>query len=403
MKRLLFLLLSLRLLAADSLFTANETTAFYNTTNSGTLGAAGTLAVSGGATFATNVTITGPLIRPTSNISTSTTLDRTHYNVMVSDSSADVTITLPAAADYTGHEYRIIKRAGNNRTTIAAQSGELIGGLVNTIPLPLLTSVTLESNGSQWHMVESPMEPVIKDVSVTTNLAVGDFNITVNDTAGSVTLNLPSATNYSLYGRKIYIHKRAGINTTTIDPNGSELIDSDSTLVVPYRGSVVLQSDLTGWRSVGRSFPLSADTLSVTAIELGHASDTTLARSAAGKITVESVPVALVPSTETLAYSSTTVTVTAGKGPNQSSVLTCTNNFTLSFSSVADNDGGTIWVHPAATNCTVTLGSPAYGPSGTTLTITGGTGSTNHTVLAWKATTVNSTNVINVNALNYYR
>lgn len=122
-----------------------------------------------------------------------------------------------------------------------------------------------------------------------------------------------------------------------------------------------------------------------------------------GTVTVGGVPVALVPSTETLAYSSTTVTVTAGKGPNQSSVLTCTNNFTLSFSSVADNDGGTIWVHPAATNCTVTLSSPAYGPSGTTLTITGGTGSTNHTVLAWKATKVNSTNVINVNALNYYR
>ena len=114
-------------------------------------------------------------------------------------------------------------------------------------------------------------------------------------------------------------------------------------------------------------------------------------------------PVATQPTTETLSYSGTTVTVTAGKGPNQSSVLTCTNNFTLSFSGVADNDGGTIWVHPAATNCTVTLSSPAYGPSGTTLTITGGTGSTNHTVLAWKVTTVNSTNVINVNALNYYR
>lgn len=109
------------------------------------------------------------------------------------------------------------------------------------------------------------------------------------------------------------------------------------------------------------------------------------------------------PTTETLSYSGTTVTVTGGKGPNQSSVLTCTNDFTLTFASVADNGGGTIWVHPAATNCTVTLSSPAYGPSGTTLTINGGTGSTNHTVIAWKVTAVNSTNVIDVNALNYYR
>jgi hypothetical protein len=139
------------------------------------------------------------------------------------------------------------------------------------------------------------------------------------------------------------------------------------------------------------------------AIQLGNASDTTLARSAAGQVTIEGVKIATQPATETLAYSTTTVTLTAGKGPNQSSALTCTNAFTLTFASVADNDGGTIWVHPAATNCTVTLTAPAYGPSGTTLTITGGTLGTNHTVLAWKATTVGGTNVVNVNALNYYR
>jgi hypothetical protein len=138
-------------------------------------------------------------------------------------------------------------------------------------------------------------------------------------------------------------------------------------------------------------------------INLGNASDTTLARSAAGVVTIEGVKIATQPTTETLAYSTTTVTLTAGKGPNQSSALTCTNAFTLTFASVADNDGGTIWVHPAATNCTVTLTAPAYGPSGTTLTITGGTLGTNHTVLAWKATTVGGTNVVNVNALNYYR
>lgn len=122
-----------------------------------------------------------------------------------------------------------------------------------------------------------------------------------------------------------------------------------------------------------------------------------------GAVKQNGIPIAVRPTTETLAYSSTTVTVTGGKGQLQSSVLTCTNNFTLSFSSISDNDGGTIYVYPAATNCTVTLSSPAYSQSGTTLTINGGTGSTNHTVIAWKNTLVNSTNVIDVTAANYYR
>lgn len=141
---------------------------------------------------------------------------------------------------------------------------------------------------------------------------------------------------------------------------------------------------------------------SANSIELSHASVNTLTASG-GELSIEGIKLAKNPITEVLAYSGTTVTVTASKGPLQSSALTCTNDFTLTFSGVTDNDGGTIWVHPDTANRTVTLSSPAYGPSGTTLTITGGTGSTNHTVLAWKATTVGGTNVINVNALNYYR
>lgn len=139
------------------------------------------------------------------------------------------------------------------------------------------------------------------------------------------------------------------------------------------------------------------------AVELGNASDTTLARSAAGKITVESVAVALAPAVETLSYSGSNVTVTAGKGPLQRSQLTCTGNFNLLFASGAQNDAGTIYVAPAATNCTVTLPSYAFGPSGTTLTITGGTGNTNFTKIAWEIDVIGGTNRVAVNALNYYR
>lgn len=143
--------------------------------------------------------------------------------------------------------------------------------------------------------------------------------------------------------------------------------------------------------------------LTPTTIELGHASDTTLARSSAGVVTIEGVPIAEEWPTETLTYSGTTVTVTAGKGTLQESQLTCTNSFTLAFTSLATRNGGTIRVWPAATNCTVTLPSYCFGPSGSTLTITGGTGNTNYTEIAWKNGVVGGTNRVSVNALNYYR
>jgi hypothetical protein len=102
-------------------------------------------------------------------------------------------------------------------------------------------------------------------------------------------------------------------------------------------------------------------------------------------------------------YSGTTVSLQCNNGPDQTDYLTATNNFTLDFYQVKDKDGGVLTVFPAATNVTVTLPSYAYGPSGSTLTVSGGTGGTNYTEIAWKAIAVGGTNLVTVNALNYYR
>jgi hypothetical protein len=112
------------------------------------------------------------------------------------------------------------------------------------------------------------------------------------------------------------------------------------------------------------------------------------------------------PTTETLTYSSTTVTVTAGKGPNHSSYLAVTNAFTLAWSGLTDNDGGVIVCYPAATNCTVTLPVGTLSTTGGTATIFGGTGSTNYTLLAWSVKAVGGTNLVFLNAPatpGYYR
>lgn len=138
-------------------------------------------------------------------------------------------------------------------------------------------------------------------------------------------------------------------------------------------------------------------------IELGNASDTTIARLGSGVISVEGVRVATEPDVEMATYSGTTVTIAANKDGLQQHVLTCTNSFTLAFSGLTAKDAGIITVWPAATNCTVTLSSYCFGPSGTTLTITGGTGNTNYTEIAWKNLVVDGTNRVSVNALNYYR
>jgi hypothetical protein len=138
-------------------------------------------------------------------------------------------------------------------------------------------------------------------------------------------------------------------------------------------------------------------------IELGNASDTTLARLSAGQLAVEGVQVALKPTTETLTYSTTNVTITAGKGPMQRSLLTVTNNFQLLWSGLTDNDSGAVHLIPATTNVTVLVSSPgraagssaATATGSTTLTITGATNG--WAELAWSVVSVGGTNRVSVN------
>jgi hypothetical protein len=139
-------------------------------------------------------------------------------------------------------------------------------------------------------------------------------------------------------------------------------------------------------------------------IELGNASDTTLSRLSAGQLAVEGVQVALKPTTETLTYSGgTNVTITAGKGPMQRSVLTVTNNFQLLWSGLTDNDSGVVHLIPDTTNRTILVSSPgraagssaATATGSTTLTITGATNG--WAELAWSVVPVGGTNRVSVN------
>lgn len=124
----------------------------------------------------------------------------------------------------------------------------------------------------------------------------------------------------------------------------------------------------------------------------------------ASRVTIAGVKAATQPATETLTYSGgTNVTITAGKGPMQRSLLTVTNNFQLLWSGLTDNDGGVVHLIPATTNVTVLVSSPgraagssaATATGSTTLTITGATNG--WAELAWSVVSVGGTNRVSVN------
>jgi hypothetical protein len=149
---------------------------------------------------------------------------------------------------------------------------------------------------------------------------------------------------------------------------------------------------------------INSGKLSLTnSIELGLPATGNTLTGDSGDLYVEGVKLAKAPTTETLTASSGTLTITAGKGPNQSSRWVADGDVTLAWTSLADNDGGRLRVWPAATNVTITLPNFASGPTGTTLTVTGGTGYTNYTELAWVNGVESSTNRVSITALNYYQ
>lgn len=194
---------------------------------------------------------------------------------------------------------------------------------------------------------------------------------------------------------------------THVQPYSAELVAIGALNTSAYGRSFLTLSSANagrGYLELGiTNSPQFASPYFNTSLELGHATDTTLARSSAGRITVESVPVALQPSTETITASAGTLTITAGKGPNQSSRWFADGDVTLAWVSLADNDSGRLRVWPAATNVTITLPVIAGGPNGTTLTVMGGTGYTNWTEIVWVNGVEDSTNRVSINALNYYR
>lgn len=98
---------------------------------------------------------------------------------------------------------------------------------------------------SEQKTVGRAVAVVAKTANYTATAA--DEVILVDATSGAVTITLPAAAGVS--GRRYTVKKTdLGLNTITIDPNGSELIDSALTMVISdYLQAVTLVCDGVQW------------------------------------------------------------------------------------------------------------------------------------------------------------
>lgn len=164
---------------------------------------------------------------------------------------------------------------------------------------------------------------------------------------------------------------------------------------------VVISATATGSTSTTDQLTVNGGSVEVAgSIELGHASDTTLARSAAGVVTIEGVTVAERPTTTALTYSGTNVTLTATSHVLHGNTLTLTNNCLLTITSSDGASGGVTIVPHASTSYTVYLDSAIKLLGGGSSFVV--TNSASETVnLEWKQTLRGGSSVILANKAVY--
>lgn len=88
------------------------------------------------------------------SVSTSTTLNDSHWTVLVDASGGAVTITLPAAADHKYREYNIKKiDSSAYAVTVDGNGSETIDGATTQVISAQWDCVTVHCNGTAWFVI----------------------------------------------------------------------------------------------------------------------------------------------------------------------------------------------------------------------------------------------------------
>ena len=227
-------------------------------------------------------------------------------------------------------------------TSIASQTGTGTKFVVDTSPTivtPTLSGATVAGT------INGTTIPSTKTLVVTTDkisaLAAttsAELAGVISDETGSGALvfaTSPTITTPTLSGATV-----AGtINGTTI-PSSATLLTSGGALGTPSSGTL---TNATGLPVSGITASTST-ALGVGSIELGHATDTTLARVSAGVVSIEGVNVVTTSSTDTL----TNKTLTTPVMTNPKITLTYTAK-TAAYTAVSGDEGGIFSMNNAST------------------------------------------------------
>lgn len=92
--------------------------------------------------------------------------------------------------------------------------------------------------------IDLPGGIVLSYLAKTATYTIGPFDSTIDATANSFTVSLPTAVGIS--GRT-YVVKNSGSGVIVLDPAGAETIDGDATIILAQKQAITVQSDGTNW------------------------------------------------------------------------------------------------------------------------------------------------------------
>jgi len=212
------------------------------------------------------VEFTGSLLTEERTVSSSTaTVLSSDHTIFCNTTSTDILVTLPLPSGNAGQEFVIKKVANTYAVTVDVASGGTIDTKTSYVLDLLGSSITVMSNGTEYKIIclnnESPQYGQVRTETVPS----GDSSVSVSEadyivlidcsnlsTSDTVTVDLSAGQKGRLYVIKKF--NSANNNDTsgklTIDPDGTEFIDGDSTKDINKNNAVEIVFDGDNWWTI---------------------------------------------------------------------------------------------------------------------------------------------------------